>query len=166
VLEKEAEVGKHQSGLNSGVIHAGLYYPKGSMKATFCIDGNKTLKEFCREHGIKMVEEGKVLVATNKVQLERLQHLFENAKKNGLDVKMVDEEELRQIEPNAIAFGGQALHVRSTAVVNPLEVTRAMAQDAKENGVEIITRARVKALHGESTNDLLPALKGGVSPSD
>ena len=95
VLEKESRVAQHQTGHNSGVIHSGIYYPPGSLKADLCRRGALATKNFCEEHGIAYEVCGKMLVATNTLEAERMKALFERAKKNNIDVEQLDAEEVK-----------------------------------------------------------------------
>ena len=94
VLEKEAGPARHQTGRNSGVIHAGVYYTPGSLKARFCKEGNIATKEFCREYGIRFEECGKLLVATNAMELERLAALVTRCADNGIPIEVLSAEQL------------------------------------------------------------------------
>src|SRR5262249_51648073 len=117
VLEKEAKVGSHQSGHNSGVIHSGVYYKPGSLKARMCVAGAAAMVEFCREHGVPFEVCGKVIVATSQEELPRLQNLLARAQANGVPgLRMVGPEELREIEPHSA--GVMALHVPGTGVTD------------------------------------------------
>lgn len=121
IIEKERDVAKHASGRNSGVLHAGFYYTASSLKAKFTVDGNKLMKEFCRENGIFVNECKKVVVATNEEELESLYELERRGIANGVDVRIIDEDELHKIEPNANTHK-KALYSPSTASVDPTEV--------------------------------------------
>ncbi len=102
VLEKEDRVARHQSGHNSGVIHSGVYYKPGSLKAQLCVAGAAAMVEFCREHGVPNEVCGKVIVATEDSELPRLEELQGRGVANGLTgLRMVDAAELRELEPNA-----------------------------------------------------------------
>ena len=101
IIEKENDVAKHASGRNSGVLHAGFYYTSSSLKAKFTVEGNRLMKEFCRENGIFINECKKVVVATDESELESLYELERRGKQNGVDVRIIDEDELHKIEPNA-----------------------------------------------------------------
>jgi len=124
VLEKEAKVSSHQSGHNSGVIHSGIYYKHGSMKARTCVAGAAAMVEFCREHGVPFEVCGKVIVATSQDELPRLRNLLERGNANGVPgLRMLSPEQLREIEPHA--RGVAALHVLSPDSVysEPLRVS-------------------------------------------
>ncbi len=144
LLEKEARVAHHQTGHNSGVIHAGIYYAPGSLKARFCKAGVDATIEFCETHDIPYEQCGKLLVATNAVEHERMLALFERAKVNGLDVELIDEPALRRLEPNINGVG--AILVRTTGIVDYAEVTERMAELFASDGGEVRTGACVTSL--------------------
>lgn len=144
VLEKEAELAAHQTGHNSGVIHAGIYYAPGSLKATLCRAGEKATKDFCDSHGIAYSTIGKLVVATDDVEVARLHHLRDRASVNGIDVEEVDGARLRELEPNVT--GREALLVRTTGIVDYRAVTRAMADDVRAAGGEVHTATPVTAI--------------------
>ena len=125
VLEKEAGPARHQTGRNSGVIHAGVYYTPGSLKARFCKEGNIATKEFCREYGIRFEECGKLLVATNEKELTRLAALETRCADNGIPIEVLSAEQLRRSEPNITGLG--AILVPSTGIVSYSEITAKMA---------------------------------------
>src|SRR5687767_6612203 len=103
VVEKEQTWGAHQTGHNSGVIHAGVYYKPGSLKATLCKAGSASMVEFCKEHGIPVEVCGKLIVATDEAELPRLRALHERSLANGLPVKLLGPEEAREFEPEVAA---------------------------------------------------------------
>ena len=100
VLESEEAVGTHQTGHNSGVIHSGIYYEPGSLKATFCKAGERATKDFCRQHGIRFAECGKLIVATSVEEVERMAALEQRAAVNGIACRRVSRAELADLEPN------------------------------------------------------------------
>ncbi|MFD0783091.1 FAD-dependent oxidoreductase, partial [Micromonospora azadirachtae] len=116
VLEKEAGWAAHQTGHNSGVIHAGVYYKPGSLKATLCKAGSASMVEFCREHGLAYDICGKLIVATDAEELPRLHDLHERALANGLPARLIEGAEAAEYEPNVAAVA--ALHVSSTGIVD------------------------------------------------
>ena len=132
VLEKEGGVACHQSGHNSGVIHSGLYYEPGSLKAAFARDGNRSMIEFCQHHGIEHDRCGKVIVATGDEELPRLKHLYHRGLANGLQVMELSKAALREQEPHVT--GVAALHVPSTGIVNYRKVAETMAQVIEKQG--------------------------------
>lgn len=148
LLEKEDSLAKHQTGHNSGVIHAGVYYTPGSLKAKFCFEGNKATKEFCDENGIKYELCGKLLVATTPLEMERMQNLWERTKENGLERTWLDSSNLKEKEPNITGLGG--IFFPSTAIVSYTEVTKAMARQFEERGGKIFYNTQVKALNEHS----------------
>ncbi len=132
VLEKEKDIGLHASGRNSGVLHAGIYYTPDSLKAKLCLKGNLFMKEFCKEKGIPVLETGKVIVTKNQKELKTLEELYVRAKKNGAIVKLIDEKELKEIEPYAQTVE-KALYSPLTAVVDSKRVLREIEKELVES---------------------------------
>jgi len=141
VLEKEDALAVHQSGHNSGVIHAGVYYAPGSLKAEFCRRGAAATYAFSRRHGIRFEQCGKLIVATNRIEVERLKDLFERCRQNQLQPQWLDQNELTREEPRIV--GEAAIRVASSGIADYPAMTRAMAQVAQENGAEIMLGQRV-----------------------
>jgi (S)-2-hydroxyglutarate dehydrogenase len=142
VLEKEDRVARHQSGHNSGVIHSGVYYKPGSLKARLCVAGSAAMVEFCREHGVPHEVCGKLIVATSESELPRLEELHRRGTANGLrGLKVVGPDELREIEPHAA--GVKALVVPSTGITDFAAVGRKYAELIAAAGCEILTSAAV-----------------------
>ncbi len=164
IIEKEEDFGLHASGRNSGVIHAGIYYTPDSLKARFSIEGNRRIREFVKEKGVPINENGKVIVARDEEEYGRLLSLYERARGNGAEVYLVDEKELKDIEPHARTFL-KAIYSPGTAVVNPKDVMRALVEDTMNTGrvramlgVRCLGRAekgRVKTTAGLVEYDLL-----------
>ncbi|NVK00218.1 MAG: L-2-hydroxyglutarate oxidase [Oceanospirillaceae bacterium] len=148
VLEKESGSAKHQTGNNSGVIHAGVYYTPGSLKANFCLEGNKLTKAFCEKWNIPFDSCGKLLVATNDLEMQRMQALWERTEANGLERYWLSAEELHAREPNITGVG--AIFVPSSGIVNYAQICEAMAKQIRELGGEITFDAQVTALHESS----------------
>lgn len=145
VLEKEPDLALHQTGRNSGVVHAGLYYTPGSLKALLCRRGVALLQEFCTDKGIRYDECGKVLVALDETEQERLGDIADRARANGVPgVRQVDRDELRSLEPHVDGVAG--LHSPSTAIVDYREVTRQLAADAEQRGATVRTGWEVTEL--------------------
>ncbi|MFK3797169.1 L-2-hydroxyglutarate oxidase [Pseudomonas sp. NPDC088444] len=157
LIEKEQELAVHQTGHNSGVIHAGVYYAPGSLKSTLCKKGAQATKEFCEANGIRFETCGKVLVATNAVELERLGALEQRARQNGLEVERLDAATLREREPNIVGKGG--LFVPSTGIVDYRQVCHGMAQAIKAAGGEIWLGQTVKEIR-ESSRDVHVSSEG------
>lgn len=133
VIDKERECGVHQTGHNSGVMHAGVYYAPGSLKATLCRRGIELLKSFCDEHGVPYDECGKVIVARDTSELARLDEIERRARANGVPgLRRLDREQLTEVEPQVRGVAG--LHSPSTAVVDFRAVARAMAADVEQAG--------------------------------
>ncbi|WP_298185424.1 L-2-hydroxyglutarate oxidase [uncultured Pseudomonas sp.] len=151
LLEKESAPARHQTGHNSGVIHAGVYYTPGSLKAKFCLAGNVATKEFCAQHGIAYQVPGKLLVATNELEMQRMQALWERTAANGIEREWLNAEQLREREPNIQGRGG--IFVPSSGIVNYAEVTAAMAREFVKAGGEIRYGAGVSGLH-ESAEEI------------
>jgi L-2-hydroxyglutarate oxidase len=126
LLEKENGLGRHQTGHNSGVIHAGIYYTPGSLKAELCRRGSQATKDFCTEHGIPFEVCGKHLVATNALEAERMDGLYERSIKNNVDVERIDAQELQRREPNIRGVG--ALFLAATGIVDYKLVCEAMGR--------------------------------------
>ncbi len=141
ILDKEPKIAAHQTGHNSGVLHSGIYYRPGSYKALQCAEGKGLMRQFCEAHAIKIVDCGKVIVATTPEELPRLQTLYERGQANGVPVEMIDADRLREIEPHAA--GIRAIWSPTTAIVDYIEVAEAMARDLRQRGVEIETSAGV-----------------------
>ncbi|MGE5763607.1 MAG: L-2-hydroxyglutarate oxidase [Mycobacterium leprae] len=137
VVEKEPLIGQHQSGHNSGVVHAGLYYEPGSLKARLCRHGVALLRDYCRERGIAYVERGKLVVALDDDERTRLRALHDRAVANGVPgLRLLDAAALREVEPHAA--GVAAVHSPTTAVVDFPAVCRALAADLAALGGEVI----------------------------
>jgi (S)-2-hydroxyglutarate dehydrogenase len=141
VLEKEPALARHQTGRNSGVIHAGVYYQPGSLKAQFCREGVEATIQFCRERGIAYEQCGKLLVATEPEELPRMEALYERARANGLDVERLDRAEIARREPRIRGLGG--LLVKTTGIVDYAQVAKAMAGVVAERGGAILTSSEV-----------------------
>ena len=142
VLEREAELGVHQTGHNSGVIHAGIYYVPGSLKARLCVEGARELYAYCEEHEIRHERCGKLIVATDPAELGRLEELERRGAANGVSgLRRLDAAGIRALEPHARGIAG--LHSPDTGIVDFAEVARAYAQDALAGGARIATSCGV-----------------------
>jgi L-2-hydroxyglutarate oxidase LhgO len=136
VLEKEAEVARHQTGHNSGVAHAGLYYKPGSLKATLCRRGVGLLKDFCAQYGLPYDECGKLVVALNEDEAVRLRAIYERASTNGVPgLRLLERSAIRDIEP--YAEGLLAIHSPHTAIVDFVAVARAIAREIEDQGATV-----------------------------
>ncbi len=142
VLEKEDGIARHQTGHNSGVVHAGIYYRPGTLRASLCVRGVVSLRDFCAEHGVAYDAVGKVIVATDESELPRLDALLERGTANGVPgLRMIDRDELLEIEPHAA--GLRALHSPGTAIVDFPGVARVLADRLRAGGARVETNARV-----------------------
>lgn len=144
LLEKEDELCKHQTGRNSGVIHAGVYYPPNSLKAKFCREGLEATIAFCQEHNIAYEQCGKILVATNAVELERMRALFDRCQQNSIEVEWLDQVQLKEKEPNIIGLAG--LLVKKTGIVNYQQLAEKMAEQFEYLGGVIKLNNKVIAI--------------------
>lgn len=145
VLEKEQAVGRHQTGNNSGVLHAGLYYKPGSAKARLAVAGIKEMIQFCREHEVPHEVCGKLVVAASEEELPRLKSLYERGQQNGLEgLRMLKREEMLEIEPHV--GGVAALHVPQEGIVDYPRVADELAKAITAQGNRVVTRAKVTKL--------------------
>ncbi|ADJ65799.1 L-2-hydroxyglutarate oxidase [Herbaspirillum seropedicae] len=143
VFEKEEAVAQHQSSHNSGVVHAGLYYEPGGLKATLCRRGVELVKRYCEQNALPYDECGKVVVALGEEELPRLEAIYRKALANGVpDVEMIDAARLREIEPNCV--GLRALYSPRTAIVSYGQIAQRMAQEIEERGGTIRLNASVR----------------------
>nr|MBF0223158.1 L-2-hydroxyglutarate oxidase [Desulfobulbaceae bacterium] len=138
ILEKESSVGKHASGRNSGILHAGIYYTPETAKAKHCLDGNFRMRKYCEEHDLPLFKSGKVVVTTSVDQHEALHELHKRAQQNGAKVELIDKKQLAEIEPNAKTTD-QALFSHYTATVDPKKILACL-----EN--ELISSGKIKIL--------------------
>jgi (S)-2-hydroxyglutarate dehydrogenase len=160
VLEKESRVARHQSGHNSGVIHSGVYYKPGSLKARLCVTGATAMVEFCREHNVPHNICGKVIVATHADELPRLEELRRRGEANGLiGLRLIGPEELREIEPHTT--GLQALVVPSTGVTDFAAVCEKYAELISARGGTILTSAAATRIK-RSTNEIVVETSRGA----
>ena len=150
LLEKEPGVGRHQSTHNSGVLHCGLYYKPGSLKARLAVSGVAEMTAFCREHGIPHDVCGKLVVAVDDTEVARLKDLQERGTKNGLQgLRWLGPEQMREIEPHV--GGVAALHVPQEGIVDYAKVCATMQRLITEAGHRVVTSARVTALRADGT---------------
>jgi L-2-hydroxyglutarate oxidase len=162
LVEKEERVARHQSGHNSGVIHSGVYYKPRSLKAQLCVAGAAAMIAFCREHDIPHEVCGKVIVATSKEELPRLEELRRRGEANGVGgLRLVSGEELREMEPHASGPG--ALFVPSTGVTDYGLVSEKYAQLTDAQGGTIMTSAEVTSIHRRSDEIIVKTARGAFS---
>jgi len=162
LFEKEDRLASHQTGRNSGVVHAGLYYEPGSQKAVLCRRGVGLLEEFCEQRGIRRIACGKVLVALDEVERARLDSIRQRALANGVPgVAIIGPEQLRELEPHV--RGIAALHSPSTSIVDYGEVTRALAADAVADGAKLMLGHEVVGLRTSGAEVVVTARSAGDS---
>lgn len=133
IIDKEPEAGRHASGRNSGVLHAGIYYAPGSLRAQSCLEGNFRMKQYCEERGLPLLKTGKVIVARDESELPTLRELYSRATQNGAKVELIDDKQLAEIEPNAKS-AGQALFSHYTAVVDPKAILQSIQAELLATG--------------------------------
>ncbi len=150
VLEKESGVGQHQTGRNSGVIHSGIYYTPGSLRATNCQQGRTMMETFCREQEIPIDICGKVIVALDKKEQERLQAIYERGQANDVKCRLLDRHELRDIEPHTAGIA--AIHVPEAGIVNFKTVCERLAELVCDRGGAIVTGAKVLDIKHNTTS--------------
>ncbi len=164
LIEKEHQIAQHQTGHNSGVIHSGLYYKPGSLKATNCIDGYHKLLAFCDQEEINYEICGKIVLATNKEEAEILEGLHQRGIKNGLeDLKWIQKEEIETYEPHA--KGLAALHVPQTGIINYTDVAQRLAIKFQEYDNQILLGQRVDAMHEKNDFVTISTAKQNFSAS-
>jgi L-2-hydroxyglutarate oxidase LhgO len=154
VLEKEQVLASHQSGHNSGVIHSGIYYTPGSLKARACVAGHRAMLEFCQDQGIPFELCGKVIVALDEKELPRLEDLYRRGIANGVQgLEMIGPERLRELEPHAA--GIKAIYSPQTGITDFVKVAHAYAHNIQQCGGEIITGCKVTSLSNKGKQTLL-----------
>lgn len=150
VLEKEDHIGKHQTGNNSGVIHSGIYYKPGSLKAKNCIEGYDQLLQFCRSYDIPFNICGKIILASSQNEMPRLHELFRRGNENGLKgIRLLSPEQIKEVEPFAEGVAG--IFVPQTGILDYKRVSAKYAELITQRGVEIRCSTRVVSLHSNAT---------------
>ncbi|MCL4104624.1 UNVERIFIED_CONTAM: hypothetical protein GTU68_004578 [Idotea baltica] len=142
VLEKESSMAQHQTGHNSGVLHSGIYYKPGSLKAQNCRDGKRAMEAFCAKENIDFEICGKVIVALDESEVPAMDRIFERGKANGVDCKIINREQLREIEPHAAGIA--AIHVPEAGIVNYRQVCDRLGEKIKAMGGKIELEAKVE----------------------
>jgi L-2-hydroxyglutarate oxidase len=161
VLEKEHDWARHQTGRNSGVIHSGIYYKPGSLKAMLCREGNRRMVEFCDIHGISYEVCGKVIVATMTSELPRLDSLYQRGIANGLKLKKLSVPEAREIEPQVSCLAG--ILVPSTGIVDFAAVCRKLAELIRARGGDLQLNTRVESFRMNGSEGVLETSKGALA---
>jgi len=159
IVDKEDRVAAHQTGHNSGVIHSGLYYKTGSLKARNCVAGAASMKRFCQEHGIVFEECGKLVIATTPEEVPRLEQLHQRGTANGVPgLRMMQREQFREIEPHCA--GISALQVPSTGIVDYIVVAQTYADLIQQAGGELLLGAKVVALRDDGGTNVVETRAG------
>lgn len=162
VLEKESEVAQHQTGHNSGVIHAGIYYAPGSQKANFCSTGGLLLREYCDKHNIKYDMCGKLIVAVNDEEVPSLMNLYERGTANGaLGLKIIEKEEIQDYEPHST--GVKAIFSPNTGIIDYTEVSKSYATQMMEAGGDLITGSELKSISEKDGQIYLETTGGTIT---
>lgn len=141
VLEKESDFALHQTGRNSGVIHAGPYYAPGSLKARLCTEGNALMVDFAREHDIPHEITGKLLLANSDDEVRRMQNIAARARANGVPSEIISKDRIRELEPYAV--GNAALQVKTTGIIDYSTVSKKLASLSQQNGADLVLNATV-----------------------
>jgi len=161
VVEKEKQIATHQTGHNSGVIHSGIYYRPGSLKARNCVAGAALMKRFCRDHGVAYEECGKLVVATSAEEVPRLEQLCQRGIMNGVEgLRLLSREQFQEIEPHC--NGLKALHVPSTGIVDYLVVAQKYGELIGHAGGEIVCDAKVIGLRRDGQDTLVETTAGSI----
>lgn len=163
VLEKEAHVAAHQTGRNSGVLHSGIYYRPGSLKARNCRAGKQEMERFCEQEDIPYDQCGKVIVATDPAEEGALERIYAHGQANGVDCMLIGPERLAEIEP--AVQGVRAIHVPESGIVDYAQVSERLAQRIQERGATLWTRARVVNVHTRADGVIVETTRGAVQAS-
>ena len=158
VLEKEDAVAKHQTGRNSGVLHTGIYYRPGSLKAVNCRAGKKAMEEFCTKENIPFDLCGKIIVAFDEPELQRMEMLLERGPQNGVVCNRITPEQIREIEPYCAGIAG--IHVPEAGVVDYGRVCRRLAEIITERGSKVVTSARANAIRRDNGRAIVETAAG------
>jgi L-2-hydroxyglutarate oxidase len=158
VLEKEAELAQHQTGHNSGVMHSGIYYKPGSLKALNCRAGKKAMEEFAQQEGIPYELCGKVIVATEESELPRLEALHERGLANGVACQLIDKAALKELEPHCA--GLRALHIPEAGIIDYPAVCARLAEKIQAAGGRLVLSAKVEGLQENSSEVVIESTAG------
>jgi len=158
VLEKEADIARHQTGRNSGVLHSGIYYRPGSLKAQNCRAGKLAMEDFCRREQIPFVLCGKIIVATEETELPRLELLLERGRANGVVCERIGPERIRELEPHAAGIA--AIHIPEAGVVDYAQVARRLAELLQMQGSRIVTKALATGIRRDTRQAIVETTAG------
>lgn len=163
VLEKEDAVAKHQTGRNSGVLHSGVYYRPGSLRALNCRLGKEAMEEFCRQEGLPYDLCGKVIVAVDEHELPQIDKIMTNGQANGVRCERIDGTRLREIEPHCAGIA--AVHVPDAGIVDYAQVARRLAERICERGGQVVTKARATAIRRDASHAVVETSAGEYAAS-
>ncbi|HTN75020.1 MAG TPA: L-2-hydroxyglutarate oxidase [Pirellulaceae bacterium] len=158
VLEKEKQVAEHQTGHNSGVLHSGIYYKPGTLRATNCRAGKQAMERFCAEHGLPYEICGKVIVAVDEKELPLLENIYQRGQQNGVVCAKIGVERLKEIEPHAAGIA--AVHVPEAGIVNYRRVAEKLAELLVARGGQVLTDTRFLKLHREPQGVIVETSRG------
>lgn len=158
VLEKEDAIARHQTGRNAGVLHSGIYYRPGSLKAQNCRAGKLAMEEFCRREQIPFKICGKVIVAVDASELPRMESILENGKANGVVCERIDAARLRELEPHAAGIA--AIHIPESGIVDYAQVARRLAEIIESQGSSIVTGARAVGICRDTNRAIVETTAG------
>jgi (S)-2-hydroxyglutarate dehydrogenase len=160
ILEKERELAQHQTGHNSGVLHSGIYYRPGSLRAINCRQGKLAMQAFCDQEGIAYNLCGKVIVATHGAERPQLEQIYQRGQANGVNCRLIDSAELKDIEPHV--RGVQAIHVPESGIVDYRQVCDRLAAKVVQAGGTILTSARVTAMFRRQNRMIVESTAGDI----
>ena len=164
VIEKESGIAQHQTGHNSGVIHAGIYYAPGSQKANFCSTGGRLLRDFCDERGIEYEMCGKLIVAMDDSEVPGLEELYRRGTENGAEgLELIGQEDLREHEPHVA--GVKAIWSPNTGIIDFTKVSEAYSTEMREGGGDLVTNAEVRSISRRNGSIHLETTAGDLSAS-
>ena len=160
VLEKEPQLALHQTGRNSGVLHSGIYYKPGSLKAINCRAGKLAMQEFCEREEVPYEICGKVIVAVDESELPKMQEIYKRGQANGVSCEIIGPERLRELEPHSAGIG--AIHVPEAGIVDYVKVCERMADHVRRGNGEVRTGVRVTGLRRSNGRVIVESTKGDV----
>jgi len=158
VLEKESTIARHQTGRNAGVLHSGIYYRPGSLKAQNCRAGKLAMEEFCRRENIPFQICGKVIIAVDESELPRMEKILENGKANGVVCERIDVARLRELEPHAAGIA--AIHIPEAGIVDYSQVAQRLAEIVETQGSQIVTGAKATAIRRDTDRAIVDTTAG------
>jgi (S)-2-hydroxyglutarate dehydrogenase len=160
ILEKEDGLAKHQTGHNSGVLHSGIYYKPGSLRAVNCREGKLAMQEFCQREGVPYDVCGKVIVAVDDAEVPRMENIYRRGQENGVTCEIIDAGRLHELEPHAA--GVKAIHVPEAGIVDYVAVCEKLGEKVRAAGGEILTGAKVTGVREQNGRVLVHSSAGDV----